>query len=241
MNIKGLTTLSLVDWDGEACSVIFVGGCPFRCPSCHNSSLVINPDFQENIQEPDILQTIEGYLNYISGICITGGEPCMQRYLPRFCRKIKKLGLKVKIDTNGMYPLMIDYLLKSKLVDYIAMDVKAPLILEKYSDATNTKLEFSDLEDICRSIDLIKKSKIDYEFRTTLIPTVHTKKDIEQICKYAIKGAKKYVIQNFWNSGALINPDFKKLNPLSSKELMSYSEIAMKYIKNVKTRNLGGL
>ncbi len=237
--IKGLTNLSLIDWDGEVCSVIFVGGCNFRCSMCHNAPLVLQPDSLTTLKEEFVLHIIEIYRKYITGICITGGEPCAQKHLPTLCRKLKSFGLKIKVDTNGKFPLMIDYLLKEKLVDYIAMDIKNILTLDKYSDATNIKLSLSDLEDICLTIDLIKNSGVDYEFRTTVIPTVHSIKDIEQICKYAIKGSKKYAIQNFWNSTELIDPEFQKIKPFSAEALEKFAEVARKYVKSVTVRNLG--
>ncbi len=238
MNIKGLTNLSLIDWDGEVCSIIFVGGCNFKCPNCHNAPLVLEPEKLKSISEADILQTIEGYREYITGVCISGGEATLQTDLHEFCKKLKDLNLKVKLDTNGKHPMMLEYLIKNKLVDYIAMDIKAPLTEKDYTKAAGIPIYIAELADMMYSIDLIKNSGIDYEFRTTVIPRFHKRKDIKQICKYGIRDARRYIIQNFYNSENLINPKMKTLNPFSQEKLEGFAKIAQKYVQEVKIRNL---
>lgn len=235
MKIKGLTTFSLVDWDGEVCSTIFVGECNFRCPYCQNAPLVICPRKFETLPLVDVIQTIEGFRNYITGVCISGGEPTLDNGVVDLICNIPP-GLKIKLDTNGTNPHILHSVLMG--VDYVAMDIKAPLTLPKYSQAIGLKVDFETLVRIAASIDIIKKYAKDYEFRTTVVPGIHTIKDIEQICKYAIKGTKKYVIQNFWTGGELINPKFYDIKPFSQAELEAFAEVARKYVKEVKIRNL---
>ena len=240
MSIKGLTTLSLVDWDGVVCATVFVGGCNFRCPWCQNAPLVIpsNKIKIGTIYPEKLLQDIEGLGKYIEGICISGGEPTFNQDLCKLLEGIKKLGLKTKLDTNGSRPDVIFELLNRELVDYYAMDIKAPFVTEKYSKVTGCKFRDEWLTMFLDSISLIMKAAPDYEFRTTVVPTLHTVKDIEQIAKYAIKGAKKYVIQNFWNAGELINKRYANVQSFNRTELEAFAEAAKPYIKEVKIRDV---
>lgn len=237
MNIKGLTTLSLVDWDVHNCTVVYTSDCNYRCPACHNSSLVLNPEKLTTLQEDDVLQAIEGYINYIDGICITGGEPTLQAGLKDFCLQLKILGLKIKVDTNGFMPAVIIDLLESGLIDYVAVDIKAPLTVEAYSKITGTQVSIDTLADLAALCSYLIKSDFDYEFRTTIVPGFHTPKDIEQICKYAIKGAKKYAIQLFRPCSELIDPSLNSVKPFTGDEIQEFLSTAKKYISNVLLRS----
>ncbi len=242
MSIKGITNLSLVDWDGVACATVFMGGCNFRCKWCQNAPLVLHPEKLETLEIPNVLQQIEGLGKYIDGICITGGEPTFNKDLIPFIQALKGLNLKVKLDTNGINPDVIAEAVCN--VDYIAMDIKAPLTTKKYSQATGQNIEEVDLIRIINSINIIqdfnKKYNFgtDYEFRTTVVPGLHTVKDIEQIAKYAIKGAKKYVIQNFWNAGELIDESYKNTRSFDALELDEFLEAAKPYVNEVKIRDI---
>lgn len=210
MQIGGLQKLTLIDYPGKlACTVFFVG-CNFRCPFCHNSQLVLEEGIKEqpNISEAAFLKFIKERKGLMEGVCLTGGEPTLQNDLPDFMKKIKKLGFLVKLDTNGSNPEMLKIMFKEKIVDYIAMDVKSPLKNEKYDEGAGVKV---DLEKIKKSIELVKNSGVDYEFRTTVVPLMHTKEDILQIAK-DIYPAKKYFLQNF-KPEKTIDQKLAKLKP----------------------------
>ena len=170
---------------------MFLAGCNFRCPWCYSSELVLPEKIkkQPRISEKELFKFLKDKKGLLDGVVLCGGEPSLNNDLPEFIRKIRNLGFSVKLDTNGSNPKMLEELIKKRLVDYIAMDVKAPLGLNfqvpstKYQKATGVKV---NLENIKKSIEIIKKSGIDYEFRTTVVPALHTRKDI-------LETAKKYI------------------------------------------------
>lgn len=206
--------------------------------NCQNAPLVLHPESYGTIHSDELLQGIEGLGKYIEGVCITGGEPTLYEDLPKLLKSIKGLGLKTKLDTNGKCSRELKYLIEHELIDYIAMDVKAPLINEKYAEAVGIPIYEAELCDIQYSIDIIRQSGIDYEFRTTVVPGLHSVKDIEQIAKYAIQGSKKYVIQNFWNAGELINKCYAKVPSFGQTELEAFANAARPYVKEVKIRDI---
>ena len=228
MNIGGFIPLSLVDWDGEPCSVVFVTGCQFRCPWCHNKDIVFD---KVHMQVVTPKMTTDA-------VCITGGEPTIQKGLISFCKLLKQSGKKIKLDTNGMKPDILFELLNRELIDYIAMDIKAPLVTKKYSKSTGVQLKEEWLTILLESISLITRAAPSYEFRTTIVPTFHIPKDIEQIAKYAIKGAKKYVIQNFRPCDSLIDHNLASLKPFSQTELEAFAEAAKPFVQRVTFRTL---
>jgi pyruvate formate lyase activating enzyme len=234
--IKGISNFSLVDWDGEVCATLFFGGCNFKCGFCQNSPLVVDEEKITSLPIEEILQNIEGLGNYITGICITGGEPTLQNLRP-LCGSIKNLGLKIKLDTNGTVAWNAEALLNDGLVDYVALDIKAPLTVKDYSKVTGTQVSLDTLSTIMQFIDFLMNSNYKYEFRTTVVPSLHDEKSIEQICRYGIKGAQKYVIQNFWTNGNLINPDLYNTKLFPQKKLEEFASIARKYVQEVKIRN----
>jgi pyruvate formate lyase activating enzyme len=195
MEIGGLEKSTLIDYPGRIAATVFLIGCSFRCPFCYSSELVLPEKIklQPRISEKVFFNFLKERQGLIDGVVICGGEPTVQKDLPGFIRKIKDLGYPVKLDTNGSNPEMLEKLIKNGLLDYIAMDVKAPMEKQKYNKAAGVKV---NLEKIKRSIRLIKGSGIDYEFRTTVIPTIHTREDIIQIAE-GIGPAKKYYLQNF--------------------------------------------
>ena len=171
MDVKGFIDLSFVDWDSKVSSVIFLPKCNFRCPFCHNVNLVLNPEKIETIPFEYIEDQLNKQKGWTDGVCITGGEPTIHSSLPELCSKIKKMGFLVKLDTNGTNPTLLNELQNRKLVDYVAMDIKAPLTAENYSQATGVNSE-KLLEKVKESINLLMESIIDYEFRTTEPGTV---------------------------------------------------------------------
>lgn len=190
MIIKGLQKLTLIDYPDTVACTIFTFGCNLRCPYCHNPELVVD-DGRKNIDVEEIFQFLKDRKNFLDGVCITGGEPTLQNDLPEFMSKIKELGFLIKLDTNGTNPEMIDRLIKGKLVDYIAMDIKAPL--ERYEEVVLSKV---DLENVKKSVEIIKNSGIDYEFRMTVPPQTFEEKDFVLIGEW-LKGSKKFYIQQF--------------------------------------------
>ncbi|MEM4230428.1 MAG: anaerobic ribonucleoside-triphosphate reductase activating protein, partial [Candidatus Pacearchaeota archaeon] len=164
--IKGFVPNSLVDWDGKVSSVIFLGGCNFKCKFCSNKDLVLEPEKLKSISFESIKNYLEKNKDFIDGVVITGGEPCLHQNLFELCKTIKKLGFKVKIDTNGSYPEILQQLLDKKLVDCVAMDIKT--CFEKYKEITNTEV---DIEKIKKSILIVAKFP-EYEFRITMFPEI---------------------------------------------------------------------
>ena len=235
MEIKGFIDLSFVDWDGKISSVFFLPRCNFRCPFCHNSNLVLHPEREETIPFEQIENYLKKQKGWIDGVCITGGEPTLQSDLPELCSKLKEMGLLVKIDTNGTNPMMIKELIEKGLVDYIALDIKAPLTVEEYSKATGINAE--ELGKIKETIRILLESKIDYEFRTTVVPTLHEEEDIEEIC-HSIKNCKKYVLQKFDASlgKKTLDPTFSKLKPFTNEKMKTFLAKAQNLLPNVKLR-----
>lgn len=170
--------MSLNDWRGRIAVVIFLGGCNFRCDYCHNKDLVYFPGKFDAIPVEDIIEYIQEHRDYIDGVVVSGGEPTVNPDLADLLKKFKENRIDVKLDTNGSNPKMLKRLIEEKLVNYISMDVKAPL--DKYSQICNADV---DIEDIINSIRIIKSSGIDHEFRTTMIDEL-TQQDIEEIKLY---------------------------------------------------------
>ncbi len=213
MKIGGFQKFSLIDYPGKISAVIFVQGCNFRCPYCHNRELVLPEYFSFSVQEEEIIEFLENRKGKIEGVVITGGEPTIFPDLPDLLLKIKRLGYHIKLDTNGSNPQMIKLLIERKLVDYIAMDVKAPL--EKYRDVTFSAV---DIKKIQESINIIKDSSIQHEFRTTVVNGIHTYSDILKIYNL-IKGSDRYVIQNFHPSENLVGKSFQTKTGFLKEEL----------------------
>ncbi|MCJ7614751.1 anaerobic ribonucleoside-triphosphate reductase activating protein [Candidatus Bathyarchaeota archaeon] len=235
MDVKGLIDISFVDWDGKISSVLFLPTCNFRCPFCHNVNLVLCPEKLDTIPFEYIEDQLKKQKGWTDGVCITGGEPTLHSSLPELCSRIKKMGLMVKLDTNGTNPTMLKELMDMKLVDYVAMDIKAPLTIEKYSKATGVNTE-KLLENVKESIRLLMESGIDYEFRTTVVPSIHSLEDIKQVCR-SLKGCRKYVLQKFDVSigKTTIDPDFMSKS-LSEEEMQKILAAAQEIIPYTKRR-----
>jgi len=229
--IKGWQKTSLIDYSPYTASVIFLGGCSFRCSYCHNPDLVLNFDKIPDIDVNEVIDHLKSKKKWIDGVCITGGEPTIHKDLPLFISKFKELGLKVKLDTNGTNPMMIKELIDKKLIDYIAMDIKN--ILEKYKQIVIVDI---DKEKIKESVSIIKNSGIDYEFRCTAIPGLVGKKEIFLISRW-LNGAKRFCIQQFRADMPLINKEMQKLNPYSKEELNELAETAKPFFEKVEVRD----
>jgi len=227
MRIGGLQKVTLIDFPGKLACTVFLIGCPFRCPFCYNRELVL-PELiekQPRIKKEDFFDFLKEKKGLLEGVCITGGEPTANLDLPEFCQKIKELGFLVKLDTNAYDPEMMKKLIDEKLIDYVAMDVKVPK--EKYGKLIGIENEVfvkRIIENIERSVEILKEGKIDYEFRTTMVPTLLEKKDILEIGRWLFSlspGQKlpKYYLQNF-RPEKTIDPKFEKIKPYPNEYLL---------------------
>jgi pyruvate formate lyase activating enzyme len=187
-------------------------GCNFHCPFCYNKNLVEGR--VEIIPEDEIFYFLEKRKGMIEGLVISGGEPLMQDDITIFCEKVKKLGYLIKIDTNGMYPDKLKELIDKKQIDYISMDVKAPK--NKYDKLSGVK---TDVKKIEKSIEIIRSSGVDYEFKTTFVPNLLTKEDILEIGKW-LKGSKNFYLQQFKSDAPVISSDLENVSPYSKEELI---------------------
>jgi len=211
MIFGGFEKFTLIDYPSKMASMVYTIGCNFRCPYCHNPELV-DETVEHTWSEKEILEFLKKRKGMLDGLVITGGEPTMHKDLPAFVKKVKKLGYLVKLDSNGTNPKMLEQLIRAGLVDYIAMDVKAPL--SKYKETVSHPV---DTQAIRKSIDLIMASEIPYEFRTTLVRALTSPKDIIKIGK-EIKGATRYYLQKFVPT-KILNPQFLRKTTYSDQEL----------------------
>lgn len=227
MNIAGVQKVTLLDYPGKVACEIFTQGCNFECPFCQNSSLIPITNTGE-FSEEEIFEYLNLRKNILDGVVITGGEPTVQKDLKGFIKKIKDLGLLVKLDTNGGNPKVLQELIDEKLVDYVAMDIKN--IFNKYNITAGKKI---NLDNIKKSIEILKASKIDYEFRTTIIKEMHSLDDIVSICK--LVGDAKYYLQNFEDSENVID---HSLHGFSREELLFIDKYLKDLFPNVEIRAL---
>jgi len=219
MKIGGLQKTTLLDYPGEIACVVFLTGCNFRCPFCYSKELVEEDlDLLELVREEEFFSFLKKRKGQLGACVICGGEPTLNKDLLDFSKKIKELGFKVKLDTNGSNPEMIEKLIKEKVLDYIAMDIKAPF--DKYEKATKVKVDISKIK---KSIELIKNSGIDYEFRTTIVPTIHELKDIYEMVNQ-IAPAQKYFLQIFRKDKELLSHELDDVLPFDEKEIKKIIE-----------------
>jgi pyruvate formate lyase activating enzyme len=217
MKIAGLQKTTFLDYPDKVACVIFTAGCNMRCPFCHNKELVIqeiNESENQSISESDFFEFLDKRKDILEGVVITGGEPTLQPDLEDFCQKIKAKGFLVKLDTNGTNPDIVKRLMDKKLIDFVAMDMKNDF--ENYQKTVGVPV---DLDKIKKSIDLIQNWGGEYEFRTTVVPTLHTKKNIENILKIIPKN--KLVLQRFRPNNCL-NEEFNKLNPVEKEDIEAF-------------------
>jgi len=184
---------TILEWEGCIAAVVCLAGCNLRCPFCHSSGLTVRGDPADDIPFDTVAAVLDGRRSWIDGVVISGGEPTIHAELPDLAREIRALGFAVKIDTNGTNPDALAYLLEEGLVDYVAMDLKAPLEPEAYARACGVRV---DIEELRRSIALVTARAPDYEFRTTLVPGLHRPEDAAAIAR-AIPGARRYILQGF--------------------------------------------
>lgn len=228
----GLQKLTLLDYPGNMAATVFTGGCNFRCPFCHNRSLVFLNENETEILSDDIVEYVSMRNKVLDGVCITGGEPLLHPGLKDFIKKIKNLGLKVKLDTNGSNFNGLKTLVEEKLVDYVAMDIKnSP---NKYCQ-TIGMTDF-DLSEVEKTKNYLLENHVDYEFRTTVVKDFHEVQDFEEIGKW-IKGAKRYFLQNFEDHGTCIQ---EGLSEVAQDDLEKMKEKVAPYVEYVQIRGIEG-
>lgn len=206
MLIAGLSKTTLLDYPGCVAAAVFVGGCSFRCPFCHNGGLVLDPLSQASYAEEEIFAFLKKRKGVLKGVCITGGEPTIHADLPEFISKVKTIGYKVKLDTNGYAPDVLERLIDEKVVDYVAMDIKN--CADKYAATVGmASVEGEsgfEIEKIRQSVSLLKRSSILYEFRTTVVKEFHTREDLLKITDW-IKGSPYYYLQQYQDNENILN------------------------------------
>ena len=212
MNIQGYQKLTLLDFPGKVACTLFTGGCNLRCPFCHNATLVLSPHDSENM-EGEVLEYLSRRKGLLDGVCITGGEPLLQPDLMDFMKKVKALGLAIKLDTNGSFPKKLKEILDTGLVDYVAMDVKSSP--EGYAKATGCEIDFSVFEE---SIKLLQSCGVPHEFRTTAVRGIHAPNDFLKISE--ILGDEPYFIQGFVDSGNLLGEGCDAFSEVESRALL---------------------
>lgn len=230
MTLGGLQKLSLIDYPGKIAATVFTVGCNFWCPFCHNPELVDGEKIKNQplLCEKDFFEFLRGRQGLLEGVCVTGGEPTIHADLPEFIKKIKDLGFAVKLDTNGANPTMLEKLLADNLIDYVAMDIKAPL--EKYKRVVG---ERARLEDIQRSTELTRQAP-DYEFRSTILPKLHSKKDIQSIGRW-LDGAKQYFLQSF-RPGKTLDAAYAGEKSFTDEQLAEFCRILRMFVDECGVR-----
>ncbi len=218
MVIQGFQKTTLLDFPGKVAATVFTGGCNFRCPFCHNASLVTHIKQEETISEDEVLSYLNKRKNILDGVCITGGEPLLQSDMDSFCKKIREIGLAIKLDTNGSRPTELKALIDGGLVDYIAMDIKN--CKEKYALTCGLDRFPDGVEE---SIQIIMSCGLPYEFRTTVAEELHAASDIMALTEW-IKGAERYFLQCFTDSGDLIGEGLSAPTPQKMNELLAIAQ-----------------
>lgn len=230
--ICGLNKTTLLDYPGEVASTIFLGGCNFRCPFCHNGELVLTPDDYISCSEEEIFSHLAKRKGLINGVCITGGEPTIHSSLYDFIARIREFGYLVKLDTNGSNPALLEKLLQNSLIDYAAMDIKADP--DNYGKATGKSAAGSVLPAIEESIRILRSSGITYEFRTTAVKGIHDISSFSAIGEW-LDGSPLYFIQNYVESSHVISPVFSSF---SKTELESFASVCIPHFASVSLRGV---
>jgi len=231
MKIGGLQKTTLIDYPGKLAATVFLCGCNFRCPFCYSSELVLPEKIknQPKISQKELFKFLKERKELIDGVVLCGGEPVTSKGLIPLIKKIKKMGFLVKLDTNGSDPALLKKLIDEKLVDYVAMDIKGPK--ERYSEFAGVKV---NIKKIQKSIDILKGGKVDCEFRSTIVPTLHKKEDVIEMAKW-IRGAKKYYLQNF-RSEKTIDPKFEKIKPYPEEYLLEIQKAVSPFFEICQVR-----
>lgn len=229
MQIFGLQKLTLLDYPEKMACTVFTGGCNFRCPFCHNASLVLGERMSDaRISEEEFFSFLNKRIGILDGVCVSGGEPTLMPDIADFLKRIKELGFLVKLDTNGYRPDVLKSLVEAELVDFVAMDIKNSR--ERYAETTG--LDEIDISKIEESVEFLLSGAVDFEFRTTLVKGLHDGESIISIGRW-IRGAKKYYLQNFVDSGDLISTRFGGYDKNETESLL---KLLKEYIPNAQIR-----
>lgn len=229
MVIHGIQKLTLVDYPGHPASILFTGACNFRCPFCHNASLVLDPSNEPIVDEDEIFSFLKKRKGMLEGVVVTGGEPTLQKDIIPFLEKLKALGYLLKLDTNGYRPEVLEEAVGRGCVDYVAMDIKTSL--DEYSLLSG--IPNIDISLIERSIAFLLEGKVDYEFRTTVVEPLHHRENFEKIGRL-ISGCRRYFLQSFVDSGDILSTT---CFPPKQEQLQNYLETLRNYIGNVSIRD----
>lgn len=236
IKIGGLQKLTLIDFPGRLAATVFLSGCNFRCPFCYSAELVLPSKIKNQSQFPEkeIFDFLNNRKELLEGVVICGGEPTINKDLAFFIKKIKSLGFLVKLDTNGSRPNVLKNLIDKELIDYVAMDIKAPR--EKYGEIVGNLDGWDDkmLDNINKSVDILKDSGIEHEFRTTMVPKLLKKEDILKIVHW-IRPAKKYFLQEF-RPEKTIDPKFEKVKPYSREYLLDIQKAIAPFFEVCQVR-----
>lgn len=227
VEIKGIEKFSSRDFPGHISSTVFLGGCTFRCPYCHNSELVLRPETIQTMPVDFFLSYLDGRQGWLEAICLTGGEPLLHEEVEDLVRVVRERGLLVKLDTNGSFPERLEGLLAAGLLDWVAMDVKAPL--ERYREVTRSNV---DVESIVRSTDILRNSSVRHTFRTTVVPGLVGREDVVKIGEW-LNGAADYLIQQFVPQ-TTIDPAFLEVKPFSRAELEDIVAAAKPFFQDAR-------
>jgi len=219
----------MIDYPGKLASIIFLPECNFRCPYCHNPELVLNTHLLPDMKIEDIMDYLNSKRKWIDGVCITGGEPTLHKDTPELCRILKSSGVSVKLDTNGTNPDMLKKIIKERLIDFIAMDIKGPI--ERYDEIVKVRVSKKNIKE---SVELIRKSGLEYEFRTTVLPKLLKENDMISIGRW-LKGSKRYALQQF-RPNITLDKSYGNEIPYTEKEMMNLKEIVKPYFETVEVR-----
>ena len=232
MKVTGIQKLTLLDSPGVVACTVFTAGCNFRCPFCHNAMLVLPEQIDDEcLTDDEVFGFLKKRRGVLDGVAVTGGEPLLHADMPEFLARVKELGYKIKLDTNGSNPELLSEIVKNKLVDRVAMDIKnAP---EEY--ARTIGLKSFDIAPVERSKEMLLRGDIDYEFRTTVVKGIHTKESLIGAAKW-IEGAKEYYLQQFKDSGNLILPD--GLSAYDEKQMHALADAVRDYVPTVEVRGV---
>ena len=232
MKVTGIQKLTLLDYPGVVACTVFTAGCNFRCPFCHNAMLVLPEQIDDEcLTDDEVFGFLKKRKGVLDGVAVTGGEPLLHADMPEFLARVKELGYKIKLDTNGSNPELLSEIVKNKLVDRVAMDIKnAP---EEY--ARTIGLKSFDIAPVERSKEMLLRGDIDYEFRTTVVKGIHTKESLVGDAKW-IEGAKEYYLQQFKDSGNLILPD--GLSAYDEKQMHALADAVRDYVPTVEVRGV---
>ena len=232
IRIGGLQKMTLLDYPGKAACTVFFAGCGMKCPFCHNRDLVYLPEDYEYYAPEQVMEYLRKRRGLLDGVCISGGEPCLQKGLIPFLEQVRELGYQIKLDTNGLYPERLQEIVEAGLVDYVAMDIKnSP---ENYAATCGITDDTFNLEKVQTSIRYLMEGHVDYEFRTTVVRELHTLADMEVIGQW-IHGAKRYYLQQFVDSGRIIQPG---LSAYSAAEMEALRQAVLPYIPETQLRGV---